>query len=74
MSLAMPGNDGTRCLSTGSSFTSKPLGRDRRVDHDDAGDPVGVVLGEPQHQRAAHREPADDDGVVLGDELVEGAA
>ncbi len=50
----------------------EPLGRDRRVDHDDAGDPVRVVGGQPQDQSATHRETADHDGVVLGHQLLEG--
>ena len=47
---------------------------DRRVDHHDPGDPVGVLLGEAQRERATHREAADDDRVVVEAQLVEGAS
>ena len=38
----------------------------------DPGDPVGVVGGQAQHQRAAHREARDHDRVVGGGEPLEG--
>ena len=70
----MPGNEGTTCFSTGSRLDVEAPGRDGRVDHHHAGDPVGVVGGQLQRERAAHRQPADDDGVVVEAEPVEDAA
>ena len=72
MSSVMPLTEPTSRLSSGTATRARFVVDDGRVDQHQPGDGVAALLGQPQGQAAAHRQPADEDLVALRGEPVEG--